>query len=136
MPEQIEKHGSHCDAYPGKNCFRELKKFVNGTTHIARQIAKNSSINNIINKFLTTEEVNKIEDYRLKNLYLKLLKIKNQNHQYFSLTKARLINLKFCKLLPTYDLIKKDRIVTKCVLLINGNNYFISIFNDKHELMD
>ena len=38
--------------------------------------------------------MNKIEDYRLKNLSFKLLKIKNQNHQYFSSTEARLIDFR------------------------------------------
>ena len=41
-----------------------------------------------------------------------------------------------CKLLHTYDIIKLNAIVAKCVLLINEDDYFIRIFNDFHANMD
>jgi hypothetical protein len=94
LPDQVKNHGSLCDAYPGENCFRELKKCVHGTVHIAKQMAKHISIENEINKFFTIEEVNKIGDYRLKNLYHKLQKYKNQNHQYSHTTNAILLESK------------------------------------------
>ena len=63
LPEQIAKHGNKCNAYPGENCFKQLKPNVHGPTHISRQLAQNVGIQNKINSFLTTKEVEKIEKF-------------------------------------------------------------------------
>jgi hypothetical protein len=76
IPTQIARHGNKCEAYAGENCFKELKQNYHGTTHISRQIAINTNIQNKINSFLTNNEVEKFEKFELKNLHVKLHKFR------------------------------------------------------------
>ena len=92
LPTQIARHGNKCEAYAGENCFKELKQNCHGTTHIARQIAINTNIQNKINSFLTSDEVEKFEKFELKNLHVKLQQIKNQNHKYLNQKEPILID--------------------------------------------
>jgi hypothetical protein len=92
IPTQIARHGNKCEAYAGENCFKELKQNCHGTTHISRQIAINTNIQNKINSFLTNNEVEKFEKFELKNLHVKLQQIKNQNHKYLNQKEPILID--------------------------------------------
>jgi hypothetical protein len=92
LPEQIAQHGNKCNAYPGENCFKQLKPNVYGPTHITRQIAINASVQNNINQYLTQDESTKIEKFELRNLYNKLISIKNENHTYLNQSNANLVD--------------------------------------------
>jgi hypothetical protein len=60
------------EAYAGENCFKELKQNCHGTTHIARQIAINTNIQNKINSFLTNDEVEKFEKLNCNKSKIKI----------------------------------------------------------------
>ncbi len=94
LPEQIALHGNKCNAYPGENCFKQLKPNVNGPTYITSQLARNAGIQNRVNSFLTIKEAEKMEKFELKNLYHKLNAIKNENHIYLNHSAALLVDAK------------------------------------------
>ena len=82
LPEQVKLHGPlhKRNEYAGENCFKEMSSNYHGTTNIPLQIATNISIKNEIRRFLTPEEVAKIDKIKLKELVekLHLRKISNQ----------------------------------------------------------
>jgi hypothetical protein len=161
IPTQIARHGNKCEAYAGENCFKELKQNCHGTTHIARQIAINTNIQNKINSFLTNDEVEKFEKFELKNLHVKLQQVKNQNHIYLNQKEPILIDSITINLYETIGIETRllveslgeavfetntletslkvfliEDIVSKCVLLQHNEEYFVSIFNETDEIID
>jgi hypothetical protein len=91
LPEQVAKHGNKCDAYAGENCFKELKKNVNGPTHIPRQIAESCCTKNRMRKYLALE-MPKIERWELKQVYHRMQSFKNETHIYLHHKTAVLID--------------------------------------------
>ena len=82
LPDQVKLHGPlhKRNEYAGENCFKEMSSNYHGTTNIPLQIATNISIKNEIRRFLTPEEVAKIDKLKLKEIYEKFhsRKISNQ----------------------------------------------------------